>query len=50
LYAVVIVSYFVRVSGARLGSLVIPTAGDARYLARTVSGEISRIFGRKAEG
>jgi O-antigen/teichoic acid export membrane protein len=50
LYAVVIVSYFMRVTGARLGSLVAPTAGDARYLARTVGRELSRMFAPKGEG
>ncbi|MCX5752848.1 MAG: oligosaccharide flippase family protein [Candidatus Krumholzibacteria bacterium] len=49
LYAVVIVIYFVRVSGARLGSLVVPTAGDARYLVRTVARELSRVFAPKGE-
>jgi len=49
LYAVVIVSYFMRVTGVRLGSLVAPTAGDVRYLARTVGREISRAFAPKRE-
>lgn len=49
LYAVVIISYFIRVTGVRLGSLVVPTAGDARYLVRTVRREISRAFLPKGE-
>jgi len=49
LYAVVIVSYFMRVSGVTFGSLVVPTAGDARYLAHAVGGELSRVFARKGE-
>jgi O-antigen/teichoic acid export membrane protein len=49
LYAVVIVIYFIRVTGVRLGSLVAPTAGDARYLARAVWGELSRVFAPKGE-
>jgi O-antigen/teichoic acid export membrane protein len=49
LYAVVIVGYFMRVSGVRLASLVVPTAGDARYLAGAIWGEVSRMFVPKGE-
>jgi O-antigen/teichoic acid export membrane protein len=47
LYAAVIVIYFMRVTGVRFGSLVAPTAGDARYLVRTVGSELSRVFAPK---
>jgi O-antigen/teichoic acid export membrane protein len=49
LYAAVIVIYFMRVTKVRLGSLVVPTAGDARYLVRTVGRELSRVFAPKGE-
>ncbi len=49
LYAAVIAIYFNRVTGVRLGALVVPTAGDARYLARTAWGELSRVFAPKRE-
>jgi O-antigen/teichoic acid export membrane protein len=49
LYAVVIVSYFIRVTKVGLGSLIVPTAGDVRYLARTVARELSRVFAPKRE-
>jgi len=44
LYAVVIVIYFMRVTGVRLGLLVIPTAADVRCLATIMAREISRIL------
>jgi Na+-driven multidrug efflux pump len=49
LYAVVIVSYFMRVTGVPLGTLVVPNAEDARFLVRTVRRELSRIFASKGE-
>jgi len=43
LYAVVIVTYFRRVTGVRLGTILVPTAHDVRYLVRTAAREISRL-------
>jgi O-antigen/teichoic acid export membrane protein len=43
LYAVVIVAYFRRVTGVGLGTVLVPTAEDVRYLVRTAAREISRL-------
>jgi O-antigen/teichoic acid export membrane protein len=43
LYAVVVVTYFKRVTGVRLGTILVPTVEDVRYLARTAAREISRL-------
>jgi O-antigen/teichoic acid export membrane protein len=43
LYAVVIVTYFRRVTGVRLGTILVPTAHDVRYLVKTSVREISRL-------
>ena len=42
LCAVVVVIYFVRVTGVTLGDLVLPTSADVRYLIRTIRRELSR--------
>ncbi len=49
LYLAVIAIFFMRATGVRLGSFIVPTAGDARYLARAVWGELSRVFASKRE-
>ena len=43
LYAVVVVTYFKRVTGVRLGTILVPTVEDVRYLARTAAREISHL-------
>jgi O-antigen/teichoic acid export membrane protein len=44
LYAAVVAGYFKRVTGVRLDRVVAPRADDARYLARSVRRELSRMF------
>jgi O-antigen/teichoic acid export membrane protein len=44
LCAVVLVAYFRRVTGVSLAALVVPTAADARYLARIVARELGRVL------
>ncbi|MDD4857855.1 MAG: flippase [Candidatus Krumholzibacteria bacterium] len=43
LYALVIVVYFMRVTGVRLATIVVPKAGDVRYLVVNVGRELSRM-------
>jgi O-antigen/teichoic acid export membrane protein len=43
LYAVVIVVYFMRVTGVRFTAIVIPTAEDVRYLTGSVVRGMSRV-------
>lgn len=43
LYAVVIVIYFMRVTGVRLAAIVMPKADDVRYCARIIVREMSRV-------
>ena len=47
LYGIVIVGYFMRVSGLRPVSFLVPTVGDARILARSIRNETSRLFARR---
>jgi O-antigen/teichoic acid export membrane protein len=43
LYALVIVVYFMRVTGVRLATIVVPKAGDVRYIIVNVWRELSRM-------
>jgi O-antigen/teichoic acid export membrane protein len=49
LCAVVVVVYFLRVTGVALGDLVLPTPADVRYLVRTIRRELSRASLREGK-